>query len=126
MTDAGRRELLRQFGARVRARRRARGLSQEALADRAGCSIARVGRIERGEADTGITAVYALARALDVGIDELLPEMEGGATAPEPPTGSEWQRVSEVSASLARTAEEMIRFADRFAHGAPRRKRSQR
>lgn len=119
--------LLRQFGERVRARRVARGLSQEALADLAGCSSARVGRIERGEADTGITAVYALARALDVGLDELLPEMEGGgATAPEPPTGSEWQRVSEVSTNLARTAEEMIRFADRFKHGAPRRKRSRR
>jgi transcriptional regulator with XRE-family HTH domain len=123
MTAPDSRLLLAEFGARVRAQRLARGLSQEELAERAGWSAATVGRIELGKSDAGITAVYALARVLDVGLGELLPELGSGATAPTPPSDGDWQRVAETSTSLARKAEEMIRFAARFDRPAKRRKR---
>jgi len=54
------------FGRRVRAAREDRGLSQEALAERAGVHRTYVSSLERGQRNVGLDNVYALARALDV------------------------------------------------------------
>jgi transcriptional regulator with XRE-family HTH domain len=55
-----------QFGRRVRELREARGLTQEALAHRAGLHRAVVGFIERAEREVGVTTVWPLADALEV------------------------------------------------------------
>jgi transcriptional regulator with XRE-family HTH domain len=55
-------ELLLAFGAKVRARRLALGLSQEALAERAGLHRNYVGSLERGERNVALVNVHALAR----------------------------------------------------------------
>ncbi|HYE28855.1 MAG TPA: helix-turn-helix transcriptional regulator [Allosphingosinicella sp.] len=57
---------LRRFGARVRALRKARGLSQEALALNCDLDRSYVGGIERGERNIGLINVHRLAEALEV------------------------------------------------------------
>lgn len=53
------------MGARVRAARLAKGLSQEELAERSGLHRNYIGGIERGERNVGVLALIALGQALD-------------------------------------------------------------
>lgn len=53
--------------------REQRGLSRAALADRAGVSRRTVARIERRQSAGSLASLQALARALSVGLDALLP-----------------------------------------------------
>lgn len=54
------------FGMRVRDMRRARGLSQERLAEMAGVHRTYVSSVERGQRNVGLDNIHALARALEV------------------------------------------------------------
>ena len=65
------RELLEQFGNRVRELRRKRGLSQEKLALESGLDRTYVGGVERGERNISIENIAKLAIALDVEMDYL-------------------------------------------------------
>jgi transcriptional regulator with XRE-family HTH domain len=56
----------RVFGRNVRRARRARGYSQEELAERAGMHRTYVGSLERGERNVSLKNIVALAAALDV------------------------------------------------------------
>lgn len=56
----------------LRRLRRARSLTQQALADRAGVSRVSIARIESGRNSPGARSLRRLARALDVGVAELL------------------------------------------------------
>ncbi len=58
--------------ANLRRLRAVRGLSQEALADRAGIHRTYVGSVERAERNVAIDNICRLARALDVDVRELL------------------------------------------------------
>lgn len=59
-------------GARVRAMREALGLSQDALAVRAGVSRPVISRVEAGSQDVPVGTLRLLARALGVSWDDLL------------------------------------------------------
>ena len=59
-------QLLLSLGGAVRAARKARGLSQEALADAAGIDGSHMGKIERGERNVTILNVWRIASALGV------------------------------------------------------------
>ena len=63
---------LKRFGMRVRELRRAAGLSQEQLAERAGLHRTYIGGIERGERNVGVLNLVQIARALRVRPSELL------------------------------------------------------
>jgi transcriptional regulator with XRE-family HTH domain len=65
-------ELLLRFGRRVQRRRRDLGLSQEALAERAGLHRTYVGSLERGERNVALLNLVALARALNLRTAEML------------------------------------------------------
>lgn len=54
------------FGQRVRARRMDLGLSQEALAQRAGLHRTYVGSLERGERNVALVNIVRLGKALGV------------------------------------------------------------
>lgn len=60
--------VLTAIGKRIRELRTAAGLSQEALAERAGLHRNSIGNVERGERDIHITAVSQLAHALGVSL----------------------------------------------------------
>lgn len=70
----------RAVGANIRRIRRERGLSQAALAERAGSSASYVSLIERGNANPRLETITALAAALGVSPVELLKIRNGGHT----------------------------------------------
>jgi transcriptional regulator with XRE-family HTH domain len=65
------------IGSRLRAARRERGLTQEALAERSGVSLELIGKLERGKRETArITTLTNLANALGVPLSALLGRRE--------------------------------------------------
>jgi transcriptional regulator with XRE-family HTH domain len=65
-------QILLQFGARVRALRQVRCLSQEKLAEKAGLHRTYLGAVERGERNISIININAIAIALSCEPSELL------------------------------------------------------
>lgn len=65
-------EIGRRLAERVRILRRAKGWSQEELADRAGLHRTFVSQVERNLKNTTIQSTEKLARALEVTLGELL------------------------------------------------------
>jgi transcriptional regulator with XRE-family HTH domain len=63
--------MLRRLGENVRARRRERGLTQEALAEALDLSVAYVSLIERGGRNPPYTTMVAVAKALGVTVSKL-------------------------------------------------------
>lgn len=62
---------LMQLAKRLKALRAERGLTQAALAARAGLALAYVGRLEIGQHDPSLSTLRALARALRVPVGQL-------------------------------------------------------
>lgn len=71
-SDAG--DLLLSLGRVIRGERKARGLSQEALADAAGIDRSHMGKIERGERNVTILNIARIATALNAHPSQLLRE----------------------------------------------------
>ena len=63
---------LKRLGEAVRAARKARALSQEALADAAGIDRSHMGKIERGERNVTLLNVARIAKALGCKPSDLL------------------------------------------------------
>ena len=64
-------EAIKLFGSSVRQKRLEKGLSQEELSYQCHIDTRQVGRIERGEINTTISTVFALARALEIEVAHL-------------------------------------------------------
>ena len=64
-------DLQAQFGARIRALRRERGMTQEDLAEAIGMSDRTVRNIERGSHPTTLATIGRLAEALGLPVKEL-------------------------------------------------------
>ena len=64
-------KFIKAFGINLRRLRLQKNFSQEYLADEAGIPTNQVGRIERGEVNTSISTVNALAKALKIDIADL-------------------------------------------------------
>jgi transcriptional regulator with XRE-family HTH domain len=60
------------MGERLRAARRARGLSLRELSQRLGVSASLISQVETGRANPSVSTLYAIASELDVSLDELL------------------------------------------------------
>jgi transcriptional regulator with XRE-family HTH domain len=63
---------LAEFGVRLRKLRKARGLSQEKLAELTGLHRTYVGSVERGERNPTLLIVFKLAKALKVPLSTLM------------------------------------------------------
>jgi ribosome-binding protein aMBF1 (putative translation factor) len=66
----------RAFGVVIRALRRQRGLSQEALAFESGYHRTYIGLLERGEKTPSLRAIFSIADALNVQPSELVRQSE--------------------------------------------------
>ena len=64
-------DVLTKFGKRVREKRTAMGLSQEAFADKAGLDRTYMSGIERGKRNLALRNIEAIAKALGISISEL-------------------------------------------------------
>ena len=65
--------LEQQIGARIRARRNAKGWFQKDLAKTARLPIRTIGRIERGEVSVRLSTLQKIAKALGEPLDRLNP-----------------------------------------------------
>ena len=65
-------QLLQQFGTRIRELRTERGLSQEQLADETGFHRTYIGMVERGERNLSLSNVAVFARVFEISVSELL------------------------------------------------------
>jgi transcriptional regulator with XRE-family HTH domain len=65
-------QLLQQFGTRIRELRTARGLSQERLADETGFHRTYIGMVERGERNLSLSNLGVFAKSFNMSISELL------------------------------------------------------
>lgn len=65
-------EFIKKFGLNLRKIREAKKISQENVAYEAGIPVNQVGRIERGEINTSISTLNALAKALGVSPKDML------------------------------------------------------
>ena len=61
-----------KIGMRIRAIRKAKRLSQEALAEKADISVAHMSHIETGNTKMSLAVLVAIAQALDVSTDSIL------------------------------------------------------
>ena len=64
-------DIKKRFGAAVQKRRYELGISQEALAERAGLHRTYIGDIERGGRNVSLENIQKLATALDIAISDL-------------------------------------------------------
>jgi transcriptional regulator with XRE-family HTH domain len=71
MDEARREELKKRFGARMRQLRKARKMSQEAVALKSGLDRSYLGQIERGESNVALINIHRIAEALEVEAREL-------------------------------------------------------
>ncbi len=70
-------QLLTNFGKRIRHLRTARGLSQEQLAELTGFHRTYIGMIERGERNLSLSNIGAFAKVFEMSISDLM-DFEGG------------------------------------------------
>ena len=60
----------------LRTERKARGISHEKLAEKAGISRQAVGKIESGERNPTMQTVYKIVKAMDMTLEEFVHKME--------------------------------------------------
>lgn len=69
-------EARKKFGVNVKRRRKALGLSQEALAHESGIHRTYIGSVERGERNISLDNIVTLARALRIPPEDLVREID--------------------------------------------------
>lgn len=72
-------EIAKVVGQRIRNNRTGRGLSQEKLAEMAGCHHTYIGQLERGEKNATIESIEKIALALAVPMSQLFEGLGGNA-----------------------------------------------
>jgi transcriptional regulator with XRE-family HTH domain len=65
-------KFIKQVGQQIKKLRLSQGISQNQLAFESGLPINQIGRIERGEVNTSISHIFAIAEALGMSPFELL------------------------------------------------------
>jgi transcriptional regulator with XRE-family HTH domain len=65
-----------EFGKRLKTKRQELGFTQEQLAEKAGLTHSYLGSIERGERNVSLGNIVALAKALMISPQELIPNLE--------------------------------------------------
>ncbi|MEK3790407.1 helix-turn-helix transcriptional regulator [Paenibacillus sp. FSL R7-0204] len=99
-------EILKQVGARIRALRKERGLSQEALGEKGGFHFSYIGQIERGEKNVSLLNLHKISESLEVNIIQLFAyqDEEFMVTAAE-------RDIQDIVGMLREANEEKVRVA---------------
>jgi transcriptional regulator with XRE-family HTH domain len=113
-----------EIGERIRALRTARGLSQEEVARRTGIGLKSYGDLERGRTrDPHYSTLRGVARALDVGVEDLLeePAVPLDEAPVAGPSDVERQRPSlgQVREAFAPLADGLNRYCARWEEKLP-------
>ena len=74
-------------GARIRLTRKARGVSQQALAEAVGLTFQQIQKYERGSNRIGSSRLYEFAKVLDVPVSYFFDEMPSNALSGRPMSG---------------------------------------
>ena len=72
-------DITKVLGQRIRSYRTSMGLSQEKLAELAGCHPTYIGQIERGEKNATVESIEKIASALNVSLSTLFEKIGGTA-----------------------------------------------
>lgn len=73
-------EIAKLIGQRIRNYRMQQGLSQEKLAELAGCHPTYIGQLERGEKNATIESIEKIATALNISLSTLFEKLGGNNT----------------------------------------------
>ena len=68
-------KILKVFGANLKKLREAKGLTTREFADIAEIAYSQVWTLESGQGDPSLTTLLAIARALEVSLDKLVPAL---------------------------------------------------
>lgn len=68
-------DIAKIIGQRIRNYRTQKGLSQEKLAELAGCHPTYIGQLERGEKNATLESVETIASAMDISLSELFDKL---------------------------------------------------
>ena len=68
-------DIAKIIGQRIRNSRTQKGLSQEKLAELAGCHPTYIGQLERGEKNATLESVEKIASAMDISLSELFDKL---------------------------------------------------
>ena len=68
-------DIAKIIGQRIRSYRTQKGLSQEKLAELAGCHPTYIGQLERGEKNATLESVEKIASAMDISLSELFDKL---------------------------------------------------
>ncbi|MGO2353992.1 MAG: helix-turn-helix domain-containing protein [Marinomonas foliarum] len=68
------RNIAKEVGELIRSQRKARGISQEALAAKSKIDRSYMGRIERGEVNVTLKALWDIATSMDISTKLLIPD----------------------------------------------------
>jgi len=75
MEARGMSDIAKIIGQRIRNYRTQKGLSQEKLAELAGCHPTYIGQLERGEKNATLESVEKIASAMDISLSELFDKL---------------------------------------------------
>ena len=75
MEAMGMSDIAKTIGQRIRNYRTQKGLSQEKLAELAGCHPTYIGQLERGEKNATLESVEKIASAMDISLSELFDKL---------------------------------------------------
>ena len=68
-------DIAKVLGQRIRNHRTSKGLSQEKLAELAGCHPTYIGQIERGEKNATVESIEKISSALDISLSKLFEKL---------------------------------------------------
>lgn len=68
------RNIAKEVGELIRSQRKERGFSQEALAEKSKIDRSYMGRIERGEVNVTLKALWDIAASMDISMKLLIPD----------------------------------------------------
>jgi transcriptional regulator with XRE-family HTH domain len=102
-------DLLKLVGARIRDLRKERGMSQEALGEKAGFHYSYVGSVERGERNISLGNLDKIGESLGIDVAELFNYVQLSDNINPKET-----RLSEIIALLARRDDEELRMVQRI------------